>query len=109
MVRNKNLYKLFKDEQWILKIKKRRLSWFGHLMRLNEKTPAQEALKESERKVKKIKGGQKLTWMKLIKDDLKKIDDRMTFDEWKENAKDKKSYNLKVMHNRMSSSLDESG
>ena len=46
------------------------MKWYGHLLRLNEKTPARLALKEAERKVKKPKGGQKLTWMKLIGKDL---------------------------------------
>ena len=46
------------------------MRWYGCLLRLNEKTPARLALKEAERKVKKPKGGQKLTWMKLIEKDL---------------------------------------
>ena len=46
------------------------MKWYGHLLRLNEKTPARLALKETERKVKKPKGGQKCTWIKLIGKDL---------------------------------------
>ena len=46
------------------------MKWYSHLLRLNEKTPARLALKEAERKVKKPKGGQKLTWIKLIGKDL---------------------------------------
>ena len=41
------------------------MKWYGHLLRLNKKTPARLALKEAEREVKKPKG-QKLTWIKLI-------------------------------------------
>ena len=37
-------------------IKECRMKWYGHLLRLNEKTPARLALKEAERKVKKPKG-----------------------------------------------------
>ena len=43
---------------------------YDHLLRLNEKTPARLALKEVERKLKKPKGGQKLTWMKIIVEHL---------------------------------------
>ena len=46
------------------------MKWYGHLLRLNEKAPARLVLKEAERRVKKPKGGQKLTWMKLIGKDL---------------------------------------
>ena len=55
---------------WSEVIKECRMKWYGHLLRLNEKTPARLALKKAERKVKKPKGSQKLTWMKLIGKDL---------------------------------------
>ena len=54
-------------------IKKRRLSWYGHLIRLSEETPAKKALDEVKRKVKTPKGGQKITWIKLIEKDLKDL------------------------------------
>ena len=38
-------------------IKEHRMKWYGHPLRLNEKTPARLALKEMEGKVKKPKGG----------------------------------------------------
>ena len=47
------------------------MKWYGHFLRLNEKTPARLVLNEVERKVKKPKKDQKLTWMKLIGKDLK--------------------------------------
>ena len=59
-----------KLKPWSEVIKNHRMKWYGHLLRLNEKTPTRLALKEAERKVKKPKGGQKLTWMKLIEKDL---------------------------------------
>ena len=46
------------------------MKWYGHFLRLNEKTPVRLALKQGESKVKKPKGGQKLVWMKLIDKDL---------------------------------------
>ena len=51
------------------------MKWYGHLLRLNEKTPARLALEQAERKVKKTKGGQKLTWVKLIGKDLEEKQD----------------------------------
>ena len=46
---------------------------YGHLLRLPVETPARQALFEAEIPVKKAKGGQKLTWLKLIEKDLKNI------------------------------------
>ena len=53
-------------------IKGRRLRWYGHLLRQNEDTPARQALQEAKRKVKKPRG-QKLTWIKMIDNDLKNM------------------------------------
>ncbi len=55
-------------------IRIRRARWYGHLQRLDENTPASQALQEAKRKVKKPKGGQKLTWIKLIEKDFSKTD-----------------------------------
>ena len=60
------LYRRYKLKPWNELIKEHRMKWYGHLLRLNEKTHARLALKEAERKVKKYEGGQKLTWIKLI-------------------------------------------
>ena len=60
----------YKLKPWSEVSKEFRMKWYGHLLRLNEKTPARLVLKEAERKVKKPKGGQKLTWMELIGKDL---------------------------------------
>ena len=53
-------------------MKKRRLTWYGHLLRLPEETPAKKALREVLKSSKKPRGGQKHTWLKLITKDLEK-------------------------------------
>ena len=73
MSSNEELYRRCKMEPWNKIIKKRRLSWYGHLIRLSEETPAMKALYEVKRKVKKPKGGQKISWRKLIEKDLKDL------------------------------------
>ena len=73
MISNEDLYRRCKMEPWSKIIQKRRLSWYGHLIRLSEETPAKKALEEVKRKVKKPKGGQKITRIKLIEKDLKDL------------------------------------
>ena len=63
-ITNVELYKRYKLKPWCEVIKECRMKWFSHLLRLNENTPARLALKEAERKVKKLKGGQRLMWIK---------------------------------------------
>ena len=43
-----------------------RLTWLGHLIRLDEKTPARRALDEYLKESRKPTGRPKLTWGKLI-------------------------------------------
>ena len=58
-------------ENWSCVIKKRRLSWLGHLLRLDEETPVQKALQEYLRSVTKNRGRRKTTWIDVIRADFK--------------------------------------
>ena len=69
-ITNVKLYRRYKLRPWSEVINEHRMKWYDHLVRLNEKNSARLALKEAERKVKKPKGGQKLTWIKSIGKDL---------------------------------------
>ena len=52
-------------------VKKRRLlSWLGHLVRLDEESPAKKALDEYLCKVKKKCGRRKTCWTDIIKSDF---------------------------------------
>ena len=48
MIKNEQLaiYEKTKTTKWSESIPKRRLTWVGHLIRLNDKTPARVALRE---------------------------------------------------------------
>ena len=67
---NKTLYNKTKTIPWSETIKKRRLSWYGHLLRLPEKAPARQALRETLRRSKRPPGKPKTTWMSMISKDL---------------------------------------
>ncbi len=55
-ISNKDLYKHTRQEPWSQNIKRRRLRWLGHLVRLPVETPAQQALQKS------LHPTQKKTW-----------------------------------------------
>ncbi len=61
------LYKTTKVKKWSDTIKKRHLRWYGHAVRLP--AWAKQALKEAMRATKKVKGGQRSTWLKIIEKD----------------------------------------
>ena len=72
-ISNEKLYETTKITQWSKTIKKRRLQWYGHLLRLLEETPAKAALRDTRKYAPKPRGGQKLTWLKLVDKDLENI------------------------------------
>ena len=71
-ITNEELMKKTKQRNWTSRIKIRRLSYYGHLCRLNENTPAQRALKyiTINKRKKCLRGGQRKTWIKQITEDL---------------------------------------
>ena len=70
IVKNTELYEKTGVEKWSSIVKKRRLSWLDHLLRLDEETPAKKALAEYLRKVKKKCGTRKTCWIDIIKSDF---------------------------------------
>ena len=71
-ISNISLYDLTKATPWSSQIEKRRLSWLGHLMRLNSDTPARKALDEALVPQTRKRGKPKTIWLNTIKKDLEK-------------------------------------
>ena len=69
-ITNENLHRETNTTNWSKEIKRRRLSWYGHLLRLQEGTPAKQALEETRRKTKKPQGKPKMTWHQKVNKDL---------------------------------------
>ena len=70
VISNIELYKKTKVIKWSTVIKKRRLSWLGHLLRLKDDTPARKALSEAVSDHKRRVGRSKITWLDTIKKDV---------------------------------------
>ena len=69
-ITNENLYKETNTTNWSKEIKRRRLSWYGHLLRLQEGIPAKQALEETKRKTKRPQGKPKTTWQQRVNKEL---------------------------------------
>ncbi len=52
---------------------KKRLSFLGHVMRLDPETPARKSIEEFLRPIKRPQGRPKKTWMEIIRSDLKEV------------------------------------
>jgi len=88
-ITNVELYEQTQEKPWSIKIKKRRLLWFGHLLRLPEDTPARQALAEYQRPVKRPRGKPKTTWISAIQKELKEIQTDLTIEKATELAQDR--------------------
>ncbi|XP_072047017.1 uncharacterized protein [Amphiura filiformis] len=77
-ISNQDLYEKTKETKWSNNIKKRRLLWIGHLLRLPDDTPAKQALQEYERHVKRPRGKPKTTWISAIQKELTEIKEDLT-------------------------------
>lgn len=72
-VSNMELYVRAGMTEWSREVKKRRLKWLGHLLRLPEETPARQALHQAMLPVKRPRGKPKTTWVSLIRKELAEI------------------------------------
>ena len=95
-ISNIALYDKTKTTEWSKTVKRRRLQWYGHLLRLPENNPAKKALREAQKPAQKPRGGQKHTWLKQINKELEHIENYELI------AKDRHMWRLEV--NRVMSS-----
>ena len=72
-VTNEELYQRTNQTRWSNVIRTRRMAWFGHLLRLPEKTPAKMSLAEIGRRVKRPQGRPKQTWIRMIQKQLQEL------------------------------------
>ena len=70
IVNNDTIYEITKCRKWSIIITQRRLSWFGHLMRLPDTTPARIAFEEALKPSRRKRGRPLTTWTTIIQADL---------------------------------------
>lgn len=75
VISNEHLYQRTQMQPWSIVITKRRLSWFGHVLRLPSETPARQALNHYIKPVKKPRKRPKTTWLPTVLTDIKKYSD----------------------------------
>ena len=90
ILKNEDVYEKTKTEPWSKTIEKKRLKWFGHLMRLDENTPARKALSVALIQSKRPRGRPKFTWLELMQKQLQEIN--LKWEEASQLAKDRKKW-----------------
>ena len=70
IVKNEDVYEKTKTEPWSNKIEKKRIKWFGHLMRLDENTPALKVLTVALIQSKRPQGRPKCTWLECMQNQI---------------------------------------
>ena len=70
IITNDKLYELTNVTPWREIVEKRRMSWLGHLMRLDPETPARVALSEALIPTPRKRGRPPATWISTIQRDL---------------------------------------
>ena len=70
---DKQVYEMTQCKPWSETIQHRRLSWLGHLMRLDPGVPARLSLTEALTPTKRKRGHPPTTWLTNIQEDLKTI------------------------------------
>ena len=71
IITNVDLYKQTETKEWTKTIRKRRLTWFGHVLRMDKDTPARLALEEFTKPRKKRVGRPHNTWLTNVLKDIK--------------------------------------
>ena len=67
IAKNVEVYESTKAEPWSRTICKRQLSWFGHLTRLPDDTPAKKAFAYAQLARARPRGRPSLTWLAMMK------------------------------------------
>ena len=70
VISNKDFYEKTKTIPWKVVVKRRRLSWTGHLFRLDPRTSSKVAIQIYSEPSKKTQGGLKKTWINNVTKEL---------------------------------------
>ena len=92
---NTEVYERTNQTPWSKTIQKRRFRWFGHLMRLDERTPARQSLEIAFRPAKMPRGRPKTTWILMMTNELKEVFGK-TWQQASEMAQDRDNWRIQT-------------
>ena len=73
IIKNDDVYTRTQQLPWSCKIKSRRLNWFGHLMRLDDRTPAKRAYEYVKKPKQRGPGRPPLNWTTMMNTQLENL------------------------------------
>jgi hypothetical protein len=84
---NQELRELYKDLDIVADIRKKRLQWTGHIVRMDQGRTAQK-ISESKSEESRRKGRPRMRWLKDVGKDLREI----KFKRWRQKAVDREEW-----------------
>ena len=90
IMKNDEVYARSGMEPWSKTIDKRRLRWFGHVVRMDSNTPARKALTYAMQPYKRIPGRPLFIWISQMRDQLRGLG--MSWDEAIIRSQDRKGW-----------------
>ena len=73
IIKNSDAYEQTKLNPWSYIIEIKRLKWFGKVARMNNATPARQALSYAMEDYKKVRGRPRTTWLSMITEEIKTV------------------------------------
>ena len=106
-ISNEDIYEITKQNPISRSIQRRRLSWFGHLMRLPENTPARQAFEVAIGPKKRKRGRPKHIWINTLQEDFNElgIDIKITAEnihDLSDLCRDRKAYRYRTRNQHLS-------
>ena len=97
IVKNDKVYELSKIRPWSIKIREQRMTWLGHVFRMDSDIPAKKALHFAQQQYQRPRGRPKLTWINLVTEQLLN-NMGITWEEASKTANDRKSWRTLVQN-----------
>ena len=95
IIKNEEVYRKTKIRPWSQRIRKQKMTWLGHVLRMSPDIPARKALEYAQKPYKIPRGRPKLTWIKSIKIQLQE-EMGLTWQEASAIAQDRKAWRALV-------------
>ena len=97
IVKNEEVYEKTSIKPWSKRIKKQRMTWLGHLHRMDESIPAKRAFQYAQQQFRAPRGRPRLTWKRMMEIQLEE-DFGMTWEEAQSKSRNRNEWRTSVFN-----------